>query len=43
MGQFTLENGLKKDLDMGKDCRYGKMGLSTRDTGKMIWLMAKED
>lgn len=38
-----LEIGLKKVSDMEKECKFGKMVLSMKVTGRMIWLTVRED
>ena len=37
------ENGLRMDLGMVKDYKYGRMALNMRVIGKMTWLTAKAD
>lgn len=43
MELFMLVSGLKKVLDMEEECKFGEMGQNMKATGRMIWLMEKED
>lgn len=43
MEQFMWVSGPKKDSDTAKDSKFGKMVLSMRATGRMIWLTEKVD
>jgi hypothetical protein len=38
-----LVSGPRKDSDMAKDSKFGRMDLNMRATGKMIWLTEKVD
>ena len=42
MELFTQDNG-KKEKDLGKENKHGKMDHFMRVFGQMIWLMEKED
>ena len=43
MELFTWVNGPRMDYVMARGCRFGRMGLSMKVTGRTIWLMEKED
>lgn len=43
MEQFMLANGQKKDLDMVKDYKSGRMDLNMKGIGRMIWLTVRAD
>ena len=43
MVQFILDSGRKKEKEKVGEHKSGKMDLSIKDIGKMIWLMERED
>ena len=42
MELFTWVNGPRMDYDMARGCRFGRMGLSMKVTGRMECIMGKE-
>jgi len=43
MIQFTLDNGINKEKDKGKQFSIGWMDQNIKVIGLMIWQMEKED
>ena len=43
MEQSTLANGMARDFARARGFRSGQTDLSTRASGRMIWLTAKAD
>lgn len=43
MEPFMWVTGLRKDSDMERECKFGKMGQSMKAIGRMIWLTVRGD